>query len=110
MRPSRSHPVSRRERALLARKWAYQVSTTTYIPLPYPEIEAELLALVDSLFDAVRQGDVSVDAEGTGDGRMTLSLTNRTSKKLCVVLPPGLIASGVTGQFGGEMLELLERR
>jgi diguanylate cyclase (GGDEF)-like protein/PAS domain S-box-containing protein len=61
VRPSRSHPVSRRERALLARKWAYQVTTTTYIPLPYPEIEAELLALVDSLFDAVRREPFSPD-------------------------------------------------
>src|SRR5882724_1278146 len=61
VRPSRSFPVSRRERALLARKWAYQVTTTTYIPLPYPEIEAELLALVDSLFDAVRREPFSPD-------------------------------------------------
>ncbi|SIO66888.1 hypothetical protein SAMN05444166_8260 [Singulisphaera sp. GP187] len=54
-----------------------------------------------SLFDAVRQGDVSVNAEGSGDGRMTLSLTNKTKRPLRVVLPPGLIASGATGQFGG---------
>ena len=53
VRPTRSHPASRRERVLVARKWAYQVSTTTYIPLPYPDIEAELLRLVDTLFDAV---------------------------------------------------------
>jgi diguanylate cyclase (GGDEF)-like protein/PAS domain S-box-containing protein len=61
VRPSRSHPVSRRERALLARKWAYQVTTTTYIPLSYPDIEAELLALVDRLFDAVRGEPFSPD-------------------------------------------------
>ncbi|WP_406697400.1 hypothetical protein V5E97_00940 [Singulisphaera sp. Ch08] len=54
-----------------------------------------------SLFEAVRQGDVSVNAEGSGDGRMTLSLTNKTKRPLRVVLPPGLIASGATGQFGG---------
>ena len=61
VRPSRSHPVSRRERALLARKWAYQVTTTTYIPLPYPDVEAELLTLVDRLFDAVRREPFSPD-------------------------------------------------
>src|ERR1700730_4969557 len=61
VRPSRSHPVSRRERALLARKWARQVTTTTYIPLPYPDVEAELLALVDRLFDAVRREPFSPD-------------------------------------------------
>src|SRR4051812_32597848 len=53
------------------------------------------------LLTAVRQGEISVDAEGSGDGRMTLSLTNKTKRKLRVVLPPGLIASGATGQFGG---------
>jgi len=34
---------------------------------------------------------------------MTLSLKNRTGTKLRVVLPPGLIVSGATGQFGGGM-------
>src|SRR5258706_14715596 len=48
------------------------------------------------LLTAVKQGDVSVNAEGSGDGRMTLSLTNKTKRKLRVVLPPGLIASGAT--------------
>lgn len=42
----------RRDRVLFARKWAYLVSTTTYIPLPHHEIESHLLALVDVLFDA----------------------------------------------------------
>ena len=32
---------------------------------------------------------------------MTLSLTNESNRRLNVVLPPGLIASGATGQFGG---------
>ena len=53
------------------------------------------------LLDAMRAGTVSVDAEGRGDGTMTLSVTNLTGRKLKVVLPPGLIASGATGQFGG---------
>ncbi|MDR3636595.1 MAG: hypothetical protein P4L84_22525, partial [Isosphaeraceae bacterium] len=54
-----------------------------------------------SLLDAVRQQLVTVEAEGTGDGRMTLNVTNQSSRRLNVVLPPGLIASGATGQFGG---------
>ena len=32
-----------------------------------------------SLLDAVRKGQVTVHAEGSGDGRMTLAVTNRTS-------------------------------
>ncbi len=54
-----------------------------------------------SLFDAVKTGAVSVDAEGTGDGNMAIVVTNNTNRKLRVVLPPGLVASGATGQFGG---------
>ena len=54
-----------------------------------------------NLSTSLRQGDISVQAEGTGDGRMTLALTNRTKRPLRVVLPPGLIASGATGQMGG---------
>ena len=54
-----------------------------------------------NLLDAMRDGLVSVKAEGIGDGRMTLSVTNRTSRQLRVVLPPGIIAQSATGQFGG---------
>ncbi|MHC5540020.1 hypothetical protein ACYOEI_17515, partial [Singulisphaera rosea] len=54
-----------------------------------------------NVFEGLRTKQLAVEAEGTGDGRMTLSLTNKTSRRLRVVLPPGLIASGATGQFGG---------
>ncbi len=54
-----------------------------------------------SLLEAQRQGLISVKAEGRGDGRMTMSVTNRTRRTLRVVLPPGLIAQGATGQMGG---------
>ena len=37
-----------------------------------------------SLFEAVRSGDVAVEAEGSGDGRMTVSLTNRSDRQLKV--------------------------
>src|SRR5262249_10175424 len=52
-----------------------------------------------NLLEAMRQGAVSVQAEGLGDGRMKMSLTNRTSRPLRVVLPPGVVAQGATGQF-----------
>jgi hypothetical protein len=54
-----------------------------------------------NLLDAVRDGLVAVEAEGKGDGRMTMTITNRTRRQLRVVLPPGIIAQGATGQFGG---------
>jgi hypothetical protein len=53
------------------------------------------------VLEGLRSGKLSATAEGLGDGRMTLSITNRTNSKLRVVLPPGLVASGATGQFGG---------
>ena len=51
--------------------------------------------------EAARSGQISIKAEGRDDGRMTVSVTNRTHHQLRVVLPPGLIAQGATGQFGG---------
>src|SRR5262249_37940682 len=54
-----------------------------------------------TLFEGIRAGALSVAAEGSGDGRMILSVKNRKSTPLRVVLPPGLIASGASGQFAG---------
>jgi hypothetical protein len=54
-----------------------------------------------NLLEGLRSGQLAVEAKGTGDGRMTVSVTNRTRKSLRVVLPPGLVASGSSGQFGG---------
>ena len=53
------------------------------------------------LLEGLRTGALDVRAEGLGDGRMMLSVTNRTEQRLRVVLPPGLVATGATGQFGG---------
>ena len=54
-----------------------------------------------NLLEAAKAGSVAVEAEGTGDGRMNLKVTNLTGRRLKVVLPPGLVASGVSGQMGG---------
>src|SRR4051794_6662292 len=54
-----------------------------------------------SLPDAMREGSVPANAEGPGDGNMAISVTNHTSHKLRVMLPPGLVASGASGQMGG---------
>lgn len=42
-----------RGRSLLARKWAYVISTTTYLPLTHTEVEQHMLHLVNRLFDTV---------------------------------------------------------
>ncbi len=61
-------------------------------PAPAPSID---------LFEGIRSGALSVSAEGSGNGRMVLSVKNRRSTALRVVLPPGLLATGASGQFGG---------
>jgi hypothetical protein len=60
---------------------------------------AEVLTI--DLLQAGREGLISVQAQGRSDGRMTVSLANRSRRALRVVLPPGIIAEGITGQFGG---------
>jgi hypothetical protein len=54
-----------------------------------------------NLLDAMRENLVSVQAEGIGDGRITMSVSNRTSRRLRVIMPPGIVAQSATGQFGG---------
>ena len=51
----------------------------------------------------MRQGLVAAQAKGIGDGRVTVSVTNRTNRPLRVVLPPGIVAQSATGQMGGMM-------
>jgi hypothetical protein len=54
-----------------------------------------------SLLEGLRSGQLGVRAEGTGDGRMTITVNNQTKRTLRVVLPAGLVATGASGQFGG---------
>ncbi len=56
-----------------------------------------------NLLDAVKKGQIDVRAEGRSDGRVTVSLTNKTRRPLRVVLPPGIVAQSATGQMGGMM-------
>ncbi|HEV7977549.1 putative bifunctional diguanylate cyclase/phosphodiesterase [Amycolatopsis sp.] len=51
--PGGSPEEARARRAKLARKWAYLISTTAYLPLQHTEVERQLLELVDRLFDSV---------------------------------------------------------
>ena len=46
-------------------------------------------------------GDLDVVARGHGQDRVQLSIRNRSSHRLNVVIPPGLVASSAVGQPGG---------
>ena len=70
-------------------------------PAPSPDEAADKSVATDlNLLDAMRDGLVMANAVGDGDGRLTLSLTNKSNRRLNVVLPPGIVASGVSGQMG----------
>ncbi len=56
-----------------------------------------------TLTEAANKGLVAVDARGSGDGRLTVSVKNLTRRSLRVVLPPGIVAQSATGQMGGMM-------
>jgi hypothetical protein len=57
-------------------------------------------ATVDIL-QASRAGDLAVVARGQGQDRVHLSIQNRSQRRLNVIVPPGLVAAGKTGQGAG---------
>jgi hypothetical protein len=64
-------------------------------PVPGPESRAETV----NILDAQRSGDLAIKLNGQGQDRVKFAVHNNSSKRLYVVLPPGLVASSVTGQL-----------
>ena len=54
-----------------------------------------------NLLAASKAGDLDVTARGHGQERVQLSIHNRSSRRLNVVVPPGLVAASSVGQPGG---------
>ena len=52
------------------------------------------------ILDAERRGLLTAEARGTGAYEVRVELTNRSDRRLRVVLPPGLVATSLTGQRG----------
>src|SRR4051812_35128626 len=50
------------------------------------------------VLDARRAGDVALEVRGQGQDRVKIAIRNTSSKRLNVVLPPGLVASSAVGQ------------
>ncbi|MFD2416076.1 EAL domain-containing protein [Amycolatopsis pigmentata] len=59
-----------RGRFLLARKWAYLVSSTAYLPLTHSELEQHMLHLVNRLFDTIRREPFDPEAAGAVGTRL----------------------------------------
>jgi diguanylate cyclase (GGDEF)-like protein len=91
--PLSNAPSSGRDLDKLVRKWAYQVSMTSYIPLSHKEIEQRLLALAQELFDVVATEPVELDrAAAVGKELVTLHCVGEASLRCSVdVLASGLL-------------------
>ena len=55
-----------------------------------------------NLLTASKAGDLEVAARGQGQDRVHLSITNRSARRLNVVVPPGLVAASTVGQGGAR--------
>jgi hypothetical protein len=64
---------------------------------PAPKVVSQTVAL----FDAEKAGDLKVEARGHGQEQVHLAFKNLSSKRLNVVVPPGLVAASTTGQAAG---------
>jgi hypothetical protein len=53
-----------------------------------------------NLLAASKAGDLEVAARGHGQERVQLSIRNKSSRRLNVVVPPGMVAASVVGQGG----------
>jgi diguanylate cyclase (GGDEF)-like protein/PAS domain S-box-containing protein len=60
-----------RERHKLARKWAYLISATTYVPLSQDELEQHLLSLLESMLAGLRAEPFSTDVAVEVTARLT---------------------------------------
>ncbi len=53
-----------------------------------------------SILDAQKAGDLQVSVRGAGEDRVKFKLQNNSTRRLNVVIPPGLVASSTTAQGG----------
>jgi hypothetical protein len=65
-------------------------------PIPGPDAGAETVKVLD----AEKAGTIAVEVRGQGAERVRVTLKNKSSKRLNVVIPPGLVASSTLGQGG----------
>ena len=89
-----SSPADDRKLGKLARKWAYLVSMSSYIPLPHNEIERRLLDLAHEVFDTVATEPLDLArATAVGEQLVKLHCVGRTSLRGSIdVLVSGLMA------------------
>ncbi|TDV35918.1 EAL domain-containing protein [Actinophytocola oryzae] len=103
-----AEPARERELDKLARKWAYQVSMTAYIPLPHKEIERVMRELAQEVFAAVTTELFDEDrAAAVGERLVELHCVGRTSLRCSVdVLASALTADERLQRTAGSALRI----
>jgi diguanylate cyclase (GGDEF)-like protein len=81
--PQRSAADRERARAKIARKWAYLIRTTTYVPLVHADLEQPFREMVDELFSALA-GEHLEAAERVGARLIELNCVDRASLRITV--------------------------
>jgi hypothetical protein len=82
----------------VARKWAYLLCATTYVPLMHADLEQPMQEMVDELFDALRRDQLEV-AERIGARLVDLNCVDRKSLQITVdVLTSPLLEQGAPKQ------------
>ena len=66
---------------------------------PIPSADAAASETV-SVLDARKTGDLNVEVRGAGQDRVKMTLKNTSTRRLNVIVPPGLVASSAAGQGG----------
>jgi hypothetical protein len=83
-------------------KPATAVTVTGAVTDPEPSSPpVEVATETVDLLKASKTGDLAVVARGQGQDRVHLSIKNRSSRRLNVIVPPGLVAASSVGQGGG---------
>jgi diguanylate cyclase (GGDEF)-like protein len=90
----RSPEEREKARVKVARKWAYLISATAYVPLKHTDIEAPLLEMVRELFAALRAEPLGIeDAEQVGARLVSLNCVDKSSLQCTVDVLAGPLLS-----------------
>lgn len=94
--PGRREPEQReKSRSTVARKWAYLISTTAYVPLKHTDLEQPLLEMVDELFTALSAEPLGLAAaEQVGARLVTLGCVDKSSLQCSVDVLAGPLLAG----------------
>jgi hypothetical protein len=74
-------------------------ATRAQEPIDEPLPGSSMMGETIDLLRAQRSGTIEVQARGAGNARVDLRIRNTSTRRLHVVIPPGLVASSAAGQF-----------